>query len=278
MKKGLVVIAVALLVVQAGYAAPVARENFDGGALNLLGTSNVFDFNAGGGTVGDCFGRVSQWAGGTGTGGPFDVWDDSVTNTSGGGVFPTDTLAVAGQNSSAFFGLNDMDGFLPLVNNATWTFDISGALTIHSIKMRLGAMGDFETASTDGFLVEARIDAGAYQEIFKGRTDEAAQKTYRAFDDGDVQAVVQDPLELYIDGVATDTFLDKSDPVTGLFDLYTSTLFSGSSGSTMDIRVSWAGTPSGSEPMGIDNIIIVPEPVSLSLLGLGGLVALRRRC
>jgi hypothetical protein len=50
--------------------------------------------------------------------------------------------------------------------------------------------------------------------------------------------------------------------------------------STLDIRVSWAGNPSGSEPQGIDNITIngvVPEPGSLALLALGGLMIARRR-
>ena len=64
-----------------------------------------------------------------------------------------------------------------------------------------------------------------------------------------------DPLQLFIDGSANAIgFLDKSEAATGLFDTYTSTLLAGVSGSTLDIRVSWTGTPSGSEPMGIDNI------------------------
>ena len=113
----------------------VGYEDFDGGAINLMGTSNVFDFNAGGGTVGDVFGRVSPWNGGTGTGGPFDVWDDSVTDTSGGGVFATDNRAIAGQLTTAFFSSSDADGFTPTVNDATWTFDISSAISLDNITM-----------------------------------------------------------------------------------------------------------------------------------------------
>ena len=121
----LAVAALFLASAQTSFAAVIAFEDFDGGAINLSGTANVFDFGAGGGTVGDVFGRVSQFAGGAGTGGPFDVWDDSVTDTSGFGVFAGDTISVAGQNTSAFFAMNDMDGsgIVPVLPDATWSFD-----------------------------------------------------------------------------------------------------------------------------------------------------------
>lgn len=269
-----------LAISSAASAAVVGFEDFDGGAINLSGTTNVFDHGAGGGALGsgDVFGRVSQFNGGSGTGGPFDVWDDSVVDTSGGGVFATDNLAIAGMNTSAFFALNDSDGITPTINNAVWTFNIGGA-TIANIMADLAAMGDFEAASSDGFLIEAQLDGGGYVEIFRGVTDEAGAMTYRAFDDGDVFSL-NDPLVLHIDGVSTGTYLDKADSATGSFDSYTSSAFAGQSGTTLEIRVSWAGSPSGSEPMGIDNITInsdVPAPGALALLGLAGLVGSRRR-
>ncbi len=145
------------------------------------------------------------------------------------------------------------------VNNATWTFDISSASSISNIQMDIGALGDFEASTLDGFTIEARIDLASYQTIFVATTDESAFKTYRPLDGGFVFAD-DDPLELFIDSAATSVgFLDKSDPTTGRFDTYTSTLLTGQSGSTLDIRVSWSGTPSGSEPMGIDNITINGE-------------------
>lgn len=271
-----------------GVADIIAFEDFDGGALNLNSTANVFDFDAGGGTDGDVFGRVSQFAGGAGTGGPFDVFDDSVVDTSGGGVFPGDSRGISGQFGTAFFAMNDADAVLDVsgapLNNAVWTFDISSALAIDNIQMDIAAMGDFEASSLDGFLVEAQIDGGGYQEIFRGVTDEAASKVYRLMDDGTVPIDTNDPLELFIDGVATGTFLDKSVAATGLFDTFVSTAFAGSSGLTMDIRISWAGTPSGSEPMGFDNFTIngtiIPEPTGLVLLSLavlGAGLAIRRR-
>jgi hypothetical protein len=261
------------------YADVYGYENFDGGAVNLNGTSNVFPFNGGGGTVGDVFGTVSQFAGGSGTGGPFDVYDDSVADTSGGGAFPADALGIAGQNSTGFFAMNDSDGFTPSVNNAVWNFDISGAtLGLTDISIDIAAMGDFEASSTDGFLIEAQIDGGGYQEIFKGRTDEALSHTYRPMDGG-TAVLLNDPLVLSIDGVTTGIVLDKSDAATGAFDTYVSTLLAGATGSQLDVRISWAGTPSGGEPMGMDNITVngIPEPASLSLLLVGAVAGLRRR-
>lgn len=261
-------------------AAVVGFEDFDGGAINLSSTANVFDFDAGGGAGGDVFGRVEPFV----TGMPFDVADDSAADVSGdgtGSAFPADSLGIIGQNSTAIFALNDADG--TAVNNAVWTFDISSATALTSISIDIGAMGDFEASSSDGFLIEAQIDGGGYATIFEATTDEAFDSfAYRAMDDGDVFSL-NDPLQLFIDGAATAAgYLDKSDPTTGLMDTYTSNLVLGQSGSTLDIRLSWAGSPSGSEPQGIDNItvngVVIPEPAS-ALLGLVGLslVGLRRR-
>ncbi len=254
--------------------AVVGFEDFDGGAVNLLSTTNVFDYQGGtlisgadGGSSGDVFGRVDGRSGGTGM--PFDVADDTVADVSGartGSAFPADTLGLAGQNTSAFFALNDMDGSGVNGNtNATWRFDISRASSLTNIQIDIGAIGDFEASSSDGFTIEARIDSGTFQTIFDATTDESASKTYRALDDGSTPTL-DDPLQLFIDGSSTAVgYLDKSDPTTGDFDAYISTLLAGQSGSTLDIRISWDGTPSGGEPMGIDNIVIQGD-VSIDVL------------
>jgi hypothetical protein len=269
----------ALAIVAAGAQAQIAFEDFDGGAFNLSSTTNVFDYGAGGGAAGDVFGRVSAFYLG-GTGMPFDVADDTVSDVSGGGVFPDDTIALASQNTSAFFAMNDMDGSsAPLFPNATWTFDITSAIRLDDITIDLGALGDFEASSLDGFFIEYQIDGGGYTEIFRATTDEEAFKEYRPFDNGFIFAD-DDPLALSIDGGAPIGYLDKSDPVTGAFDSYTSLAIAGMTGSTLDIRVSWEGTPSGSEPMGIDNITIngiIPEPATGLLLAAMAIAALRRR-
>jgi hypothetical protein len=256
----------------------IAFEDFDGGAVNLSGTTNVENYDAA--YAGDVFNRVSPFYLG-GTGMPFDVADDTVADVSGGGQFPTDTLGLAGQMTTAFFALNDMDGSgLPGYTFANWQFDISSAIELDGIEMDIAALGDFEASSSDGFLVEVQIDAGGFMEIFRGECDEAAFKTYRPFDNGFIFED-DDPLALYIDGAASPVgFLDKSDPTTGDFDTYLSTLIAGQTGSTLDIRVSWSGTPSGSEPMGLDNFTVmgrVPEPASLALLSLGAVALLGKR-
>jgi len=269
----------ALLTAGAASADVIGFEDFDGGAINLSLATNVLDFGAGGGSGGDVFGRVSAFYLG-GTGMPWDSGDDSVSDVSSGGVFPTDSLGIAGRLTTAHFGMNDMDGpGAPGFTFAMWTFDISSAPTITDITIDLAGMGDFEFSSQDGFLIEAQIDGGGFAAIFQATSDDAGSKTYRAMDSG-LAVTLNDPLELFIDGAANSVgYLDKCIAATGAFDSYTSTLFAGASGSSMDIRVSWAGTPSGSEPMGIDNITIngIPAPGALALLGLAGVVARRRR-
>ncbi|WP_175017403.1 ExeM/NucH family extracellular endonuclease [Rasiella rasia] len=234
-------------------------EDFDGNAVNLNASANVADYLSGGGSGGDVFGRVDGQLGGNGM--PFDVADDTAADVSGamiGSPFPADTRGIAGQNTTAFFALNDMDGVG--VNNATWTFTGFGSATLTSIAIDIAAMGDFEAATTDGFLIEASVDAGPFQEIFRAATDESASKTYRQLDSGTI-STENDPLELFIDGSATSVgFLDKCDHTTGNFDTYTSTLLNGTTATSVTIRLSWAGTPSGSEPMGIDNITISGTP------------------
>jgi hypothetical protein len=89
-------------------------------------------------------------------------------------------------------------------------------------------------------------------------TNESISETYRALDGGFVPSL-NDPLELFID--ADLGSLDKSDPITGAFD--TSSLFNGSSAASVSIRLSWSGSPSGLEPIGIDNISVKGETSSL---------------
>ena len=60
----LVVFGMLFAVTQAGFAVLIGTEDFDGGAVNLSSTTNVFDFGAGGGSAGDVFGRVSAFFGG----------------------------------------------------------------------------------------------------------------------------------------------------------------------------------------------------------------------
>ena len=261
-------------------AAVVGFEDFDGGAINLTSTTNVEVFGTGGGANRSVFGVVTPFAGSTGTGGPRDIFDDSVVDASGGGVSSGDAIGLVGQNATGFFALNDADDTaLNNLNDATWSFDISSAISITDITIRLAALGDFEAGSSDGFLIQGQIDGGGFQTLFQATTDEDAFKTYRPSDDGTVFAD-DDPLALFIDGSTTPTgLLDRANSA-GQFDRFTSTRFAGQSGSTLEIRVSFAGTPSRDEPQGIDDITIngvVPEPGSLALFAVGGLLIARRR-
>ena len=268
----------------------IGFEDFDGGAINLSSTTNVANYDTAapgpGGNARDVFGVVQSFISG-GVGMPVEVADDSISDVSSVGIFVDDSIAIASENTTAFFAMNDMDGagITPISTSATWTFDISAATSIDSIEIDLAAMGDFEAVSTDGFVIEAQIDGAGFVEIFRAATNEDISHTYRAFDDGDTFNL-NDPLELFIDGSASvAAILDKADPTTGNFDTYSSLALAGQSGASLDVRVSWSGTPSGSEPMGIDNITIngavetvaVPVPFWALLALMGGLLVVGRR-
>ncbi len=230
----------------------IGKEDFDGGALNLGTTTNVHNFPGMGGDFNSVFGVVT-----VGTM-PSAVADDSVGNVSGMGPFANDALGICSQNGSRFFAMDDMDGTpLPGHTFAIWPFDISSAaFGLTAIQIDLAAMSNFETTSNDGFVIEAQIDGGGFQEIFRAAPDSAATKTYRPMDGG-VAYGYDDPLALFIDGSSTSVgFLDKADPTTGNFDTYTSTLLAGQTGSMLEIRVSWTGPAEAFEPMGIDNICV----------------------
>ena len=266
-------------ITSSAYGDVIASEDFDGGATNLQGTTNVFAYNSGGGSGGDVFGIVSSVNSG-GVGGTFATWDDTIVNNSGGGVFAEDTIGLGATATSAFFALDDADGGGgPGVSFASWSFDISSAAALTNIQIDIGAMGDFE--ASDGFVIEGQLDGGGFQTIFAGITDESASLTYRALENG-LETTLNDPLELFIDGTTSAGFLNKADSGTGSFDTYTSTLFAGALGSTLDIRISFSAA-SGSEPQGIDNITIngvtstIPEPTSFGILAGLGLIAMRRR-
>ncbi len=286
MKKiSLPLLVVAALLTSSANADVIGFEDFDGGAVNLSGTTNVFTYDptggggpGTGGAFGDAFGIVSSVNSG-GVGGTFGLWDDTTVDNSGGGIFADDTVGLGATATTAFFGLDDADGASgPGVTFANWSFDVSSATTLTNIQIDIGAMGDFESA--DGFLIEAQLDGGGFQTIFQGITDEDISKTYRPLEDGNA-TTLNDPLELFIDGSATGAgLLDKADSITGNFDTFTSTLFAGQSGGTLDIQISFV-TASGTEPQGIDNITIngttIPEPSSIAILAAASLIAVRRR-
>lgn len=255
-------------------AAIIASEDFDGGATNLIGsTQSPGDFTG----AGDMFGVRSRSTLVGGIGLPFAISDDSVVAAAGNVVFPTDSQGIVGQNKSdAFFGVVDLTnpqntggtGF------ASWTFDISGAGDL-VISVDVGAMGDFE-AGSDAFTFSVSIDGGPLATVFDFQANEAGTKTYRAMDSGGV-FTYDDPLV----EAGTGQALDKSNPATGALDTFSAGLTG--TGSSLTLRLD-ASSDGGSEAFAFDNILItgtvtgVPAPSTLALLaaGLLGFGAARR--
>lgn len=204
---------------------------------------------------GDMFGITSRPdASGTPNGLPFAIADDSLT------IFPGDNQGIVGElDEGRFFGVVDsVNGLNPSGSGtAEWTFDISGASGI-SVAIDFAAMGDFE--SSDLHLFEYSIDGGVSSPLFTSSVDEAGSQSY-TMDDGGVYSL-DDPM--YMNGILLNNdFLTISESLAG-------------SGSTLSITY-FGTSDGGTEAFAFRNIVVVPAPAGVALMGLGGLVALRRR-
>lgn len=264
-------------------SAQIGYVDFDGVETGLVGYSNgAYSYTgAGFGTNANLLDQAlgfasSSWGPGdaywpmtragigpNGIGLPFSVSDDSVVAAAGNTVFPTDTQGFAGQalDNNGFFGATDTENGVnsgPIIAN--FDFDISGASNI-GVRIDFAAMGDFE-ASSDSVLFEYSIDGGSFATLFASSVDEAIDQTYTMDNPANNPVIIDDPM--LINGVLlNDEFQTLSAAVSG-------------TGSTLSIRLT-AVLDGGSESFGFDNLTVVPAPGAIALLGLGGLVAVRRR-
>ncbi len=289
-----------IILVAAGLGIPgsfanadiIAREDFDGGALNLI-ASSVPTLDGGGG---DAFavGSANTWPQPTGI--PFSLVDNSVGAVGTSGAFPGDREGIFGTASNfdnSFLGICDSDEFGDVV--ATWDFNIAGYQGL-GISIDMGSMeGSTFSYSTDTVLrFTASIDGGAEVTVFDIIADASGDGySYRALDDGFVVvaetnallATGTNPIEKILADtglVAGNTILDKA-PASGFgagqLDTFR-TLLAGSGG-TLRLTLT-ANLPF--EGAAFDNIVIsgsaIPEPTAIGLcaiLCLAGLGVRRRR-
>ncbi|MCB9840823.1 MAG: hypothetical protein H6809_04130 [Phycisphaeraceae bacterium] len=260
-------------------SAQVGFVDFDGTEMGLTGYSNStigsytgtgLGTNANQNTVGtattaygagDAFWPMTRAVvAPNNTGMPFSISDDSVAAAAGNTVFATDTLGFAGQafDQNGFFGVTDtVNGVGSDTETATFTFNITGATGL-GISVDLVAMGDFETA--DIFTFDYSIDGGPFSNIWTITSNDNLDQNY-LMDNGSLVNLF-DPLE--VNGT---TLLDDN--------LQTFAAAIAGTGNSLTIRFS--GVTDGSEGFGFDNLTITPAPATLALVGLGGLVAGRRR-
>jgi hypothetical protein len=243
-------------------AAVVAYDTFDA-TLNLNSYSQFpapDAYSAGG----DGF-QVYELSGTYPFGIPFSLVDDTA------GSLPTDAIGIVrSTKTDKWFGVTDTvnnDDFGPTF--AEWKFDISGAADL-SVSIDMAAMGDFEVPGSTGDYHDwtYSIDGSTPAPLFTSSVDTAASHTY-TMENGSTQSV-DDPL--FMNGVMLDN----------IFRTQTASL--AGAGTTLTIRLD-SLTDGGTEAYAFDNVYVngtvVPEPSSLAmaaLAGLLGVVRARSRC
>lgn len=274
----------------------IASEDFDGGAIGLL-SSSVPALDGG---PGDYFGvgDLATWPQGFPPGVPFSLTDDSLIDIAGGtrttgNAFSADNEGIFGQArgvNDAFFAISDSDEF-GAGQTASWSFDISGATQL-GLSIDLGGISsdsfggfgagtfiNFEVSIDGGTSVLAlsinQVAAGTGGFITRLMDLGTASGGGALLEASGVNGVVKTLADTGLP--AGNLFLDKtpaSGAGAGLMDTF-STAISGT-GSVLTITMT---ADLAFEGAAFDNIVItgIPAPASIALLGLGGLVATRRR-
>jgi len=264
----------------AGHAAAdlIAGDDFDN-AVNLIGYTAVDDEgndpsntgvwsspsdNFGVRSVGDFFGTS-----GTGNFVSDTIIDDSIARAGDFGIIRSD------YTDGSFFAVVDTDnGVNPSgLVTGTWTFDISGAASLDTFSVDLGAVGGwFDNGSAfERFTFSYSIDGGASADLLTIRGDQGVSGT-RTYADGGT------------------TFYPGGDPadgngasINGQFvsnELTTYSAGLSGSGSVLTIELIGFINDNGAG-FAFDNLRIdgtlVPAPGAAGVLAAGGLVLARRR-
>ena len=135
------------------------------------------------------------------SGGPFNIFDDSVKAAGNANVYPRDSQGfVDSSKTDKFWGITDTDNDDLRGGHAgvNFTFDISSAEMITKISMEFAGMGKFD--SNDYIYVYFRVDGGPFQKIFGTHIgSEALEQTY-VMEDGD-EFTFSAAMEFYYNGL-----------------------------------------------------------------------------
>ena len=135
------------------------------------------------------------------SGGPFNIFDDSVKAAGNANVYPRDSLGfVDSSKTDKFWGITDTDNNDLRDGRAgvNFIFDISSAEMIKKISMKFAGMGEFD--SDDYMFVYFRVDDGPVKKIFGTfMGSETLEQTY-VMEDGD-EFTYSGAMEFYYNGL-----------------------------------------------------------------------------
>ena len=135
------------------------------------------------------------------SGGPFNIFDDSVKAAGNANVYPRDSQGfVDSTKTDKLWGITDTDNNDLRDGRAgvNFMFDISSAEMITKISMEFAGMGRFD--SNDYMYVYFRVDDGPFQKIFGTYIgSETLEQTY-LMEDGD-QFTLSAAMEFYYNGL-----------------------------------------------------------------------------
>lgn len=186
----------------------IAFQNFDN-SNNLISTEsyeltsgNVLEPNSFS-HPGDGWGVYSR-----DSGGPFNIFDDSVKAAGSANVYPQDSLGfVDSSKTDKFWGITDTDNKDLQDGQAgvNFKFDISSAEMITKISMEFAGMGEFNRVDSLGNLgdylrVFFNVDDGPFKKVFGTYIgSEILEQTY-TMEDGD-QFTYSGAMEFYYNGL-----------------------------------------------------------------------------
>lgn len=254
------VLAIVLVLAASTAHADLGRAVSENGADDVFLSETINPDVSGGWYTYDGNAMLDTWTalpsmyGITHQGNPGNPILDQMLDTSLSG--PDTVGIIKSGDTGRFFGVVYPYGYTT-DQSAEWVFDIAGGGVV-DVSVDFAAMGDFVTSGSWAF--EYSIDGAPFAPLYTLTGDGSRTQTY-TLEDGSV-IDIDDPMT--VDGVSLDNNFQ--------------TFTSGALGSGNELTLKFSTTYEWSyDPFAFRNVVVVPEPVTLTMAAPVGLFILGRR-